>query len=141
MSISLKFYADAGLSIPLTELPVVQASDGSTGAQDFIVYLGSIAVGKKFQTTVNPGGNHIFVTPTDAASGAGVAASAIKLALTNGALAAAPAGAARDLGVTQILSGAANAKPVHMRVNAGALSSGTYVDLSLVVTSCVEVSV
>lgn len=130
MTVTLKFYADAGLTTELTSLARSANSDGSSGAIDSVIYLGSAAAGKTFRALSNPGVDQIVLTPTDAAAGSGQAVGAIKLALSAGGLPGAAAGAPLNLG-TQILSGAGNAIAVYVRWTNAVTTPGTYTDLSL----------
>lgn len=139
MTISLKFYADAGLVAELANLDALFASDGSTTSRDFVVYLGSTATGRQFQDYTDPGVASLSLSVTDSAGGGGTA-SMIKLALSPAALDSATAGAPLDLGVS-ILSGPAGALPIHVRVTPGALALGTYADLALQLSSVVESAV
>lgn len=130
MAISLDFYTNSGLSSVAGSLSAMQAADGSSAAVDQIIYLGSTAGGKKFRAQSNPGGDQIVVSIVDAASGAGPAASAVKLAISAGGLDSATAGAPLSVG-TQLLSGVANALAIHVRIDTPALAIGNYSDLSL----------
>lgn len=127
------FFADAGLTTPVTSL-----RHYSTALGDRLVYFGSPATGKTLQDAEAPGVDPVMVSVVDAATGAGLPASAIKLAATSGGLAGATPGAALSLGVL-VASGAANAKTVHVRFDT---SAGTvpndYTDLSLAVQSVIE---
>lgn len=109
MAISFKLYTDSGLTAELTtDLIHSKLASVSSEDKDFRLYLGSTASGTKLQRATNPGVNEITVEPTDSNTGAAPATTAIKLALSQSALATAVAGDPLDLG-TQILSGAANA--------------------------------
>lgn len=128
MAISLKFYSDAGGTTELASLAFLRDSEGTAAAEDRVVYLLSIAVGKTFEA--QDGVSNVLVQVFDSASSSGVPASAVKLATSSGGLDTAVAGADLDLGPA-LLSGAANAVAVHMRVQTGALAIGTYSDLAL----------
>lgn len=140
MSITLKFYNNAGLSSEATLLDVLQAADGSSAAVDSVLYLGSVATGKKFEADSNPGVDAVVLSIADAASGSGIAASAVKLATTSGGLALAGAGVALSLG-TELLSGVSNALAIHVRIDAPALAVGAYTDLSLTTNTLLESAV
>lgn len=137
MAISLKAYNDAALSSVLAKLNVLQRSDGSTGPVDSVVYLGSVVAGKKFQAGSNPGVDDISVSVVDSDGPTGQDATAVKLATTAAGLDSAVAGAPLAIG-TEILSGAAGAVPVHVRVEATSLVVGAYTDLALETSDLVE---
>lgn len=140
MAISLKFYNNSGLSSEATLLTVLQGADGASAAVDSILYLGSLAAGKKFQAESAPGIDSIVVSILDSAIGSGVAASAVKLATSAGGLAGAVAGASLALG-TQILSGTVNAIAIHVRIDTPPLPVGNYTELSLAINSLIESAV
>lgn len=137
MTVTLKFYSDAGLTTELATLARSANSDGSSGSIDAVVYLGSTASGKTFRADSNPGVDQIVLTPTDAAAGSGHPASEIKLALSAGGLAGATGGAALNLG-TQILSGAANALAIYMRWTNTVSAVGLSTELSLALNTVQE---
>lgn len=138
MAISLKAYNDSALSSVLTTLSALQRTDGATGPVDAVIYIGSTAVGKKFQAASNPGVDNIVLSVTDTdGAGTGQAATAVKLASSAAGLDTAVAGDPLTLGLS-ILSGAANAVEVHVRIEATNLTAGTYTDLSLDTNALVE---
>lgn len=133
---SFGFFADAGLTIPLS----VDLRHFSTQG-DRLVYFGSPSSGQQLQDSTNPGVTNVQVSITDSASGSGLAAASIKLAATSGGLTSATGGAALSLGHT-VLSGAGNAKPIHMRFDTSAGTVGTdYTDLGLAVMNTIESAV
>lgn len=141
MTISLKFFADPGLTIPLTELISDQASDGSSDDLSHVVYLGSVATGKVFRDAIAPGTAHIKVSVVDASPGAGNGVDTVQLALTAEGLGNAPLGAELDLGVAQIASGSAGAKAVYVRLQPVPGTPGVYSELALKVSGVIEVTV
>ena len=129
---TFNYYLDAALTIPLTsDLLTSQNADGSTGPQDFQIWLGSNAIGKMLRSDTNPGTDQITVTPTDSNPGSGLPTTAMKLSLTQGGLAAATAGAALNLGAT-ILSTVGLAVSFWVRITDTTHVVGTYTDLSFV---------
>lgn len=140
MAITLGFYADAGLTTPLANIPITQASDGTSAAVDFVCYLGSTVTGQKFQDQASPGGNPIYVSVSDTNGTTGLIPAYVKLAATNGALAAATPGAPLTL-ATEILSGTTHSVAIHGRVDTPALSVGIYTDLRLETQTLIEVPV
>lgn len=130
MAATFKIYQDAALTTPLTSLALAFSSDGSDGAKDAVVYLGSTTAGKKLQKASAPGVDNIVASIADANGATGQLAADIKLALTQTALTAAIGGASLNLGV-QVLSGVANAVPIWVRVNPSNLAIANYSDLSV----------
>lgn len=137
MAVTLGFYNDSGLTSAAASLAVVQAADGSSAAVDRVVYLGSPAAGKKFQANSDPGVDDIVVSVADTTPAGGVAASSVRLALTSGGLDSATPGAALAID-PEILSGAANAVAIHVRVETPATAAGLYTDLSLTTNAVIE---
>lgn len=132
---SFGFFTDAGLTVPITTF-----RHFSTQA-DRLVWFGSAAAGQQLQDDAAPGVDNVLVSVVDSAGGSGLAASSVKLAAANGDLTAATGGAALSLGHT-VLSGGANAKPVHIRFDTSAGVTGTdYTDLSLAVAGVIESAV
>lgn len=139
---TFQFYTDAGLTTPkVGPLAVSEAFDGSTGPIDTVLYYGSTNAARSLRNAASPGTGQVTVSIVDAATGSGQPAGIIKLASTQGGLAAATAGAPLNLG-TVINGGSAGAKQVWVRIDitlaGGNLALGTYTDLSLVTNSVVE---
>lgn len=132
------FYEDAGLTVPAVRLAAMQASDGSAAAQDRVVYLGAQGAGVVYRAESDPGVDPIVVSIADAASGSGIAATAIKLAASLAGLSGATAGAALNLPAT-IAGGPAGAVAVWVRIDAPALAEGTHDHLSLTTNDLLEV--
>lgn len=130
MSISLNIYSDAALANVMSKLAVNQKQDGSTGPVDTVIYIGSEATSKKFQASSNPGTDPITLSIDDSDPGNGHEVTEVKLALTSAGLDTAVAGDPLDLG-TEILSGAANALPVYVRVEDATGVVGISTELSL----------
>lgn len=129
------WYSDAGLTAPLTRADFVR---GSTAAPvNRIIYFGSTTAGKKLQKVSSPGIDPVQVTVADATSGSGVEAANVKLALTFAGLDTATGGAALSIGTT-ILSGAANAVAVFVRITSAITTPGNYDDASIRVVDWVE---
>lgn len=135
MTVSLAFFADAGLTVPLTRLDVIQAADNSLPAVDRVVYLGSTASAKKFNAASDPGIDQISVALADA--GTGIPTNVVRLALSSGGLATATPGAALDVG-TEILSGAGNSLAIHIRVDLPVTAIGRYENLSFETNDLIE---
>lgn len=137
MSSTFAWYADAGLTVPLTRGDFVR---GATPAPvNRIVYFGSPVAGKLLQHASDPGIEPLQVTVVDAASGSGVAVADVKLASTFAGLDSAVGGAALNLGTT-LASGAGNAVPVFVRVGGSIATPGNYDDVSLQVADWLEVA-
>lgn len=135
MAITLKFHADAGLATALASQTYVRDSAGSSPADDRTFYLGSTVAGRTFSAL--DGVSDVFVEVVDSASGSGVPASAVKLALSAEGLDAAVAGAALNVGHT-LLSGAPNSVAIHVRVLTGVLPIGVHADLKLATSGLIE---
>jgi hypothetical protein len=131
MAQTFKWYLNSSLTTEVTMLSQVFGSDGLDGAIDKLVYIGSTASSKKMLAASNPGVDAIpiFIADDDG-SGTGQAATGVKLALTQGDLDTAVAGAAID-GPAQILSGVAQALPVWIRRDPNNLTEGTYDDMTV----------
>ena len=124
-------YTNSGLTTAFTgSITASQNSDGSTGAQDFNLFIGSTASGKTLQADSNPGVDQIALSISDAASGSGHPATDIKLALLQSSLSGATAGASLNLG-TSILSGAGNSKSFWIRITDSTHVVGTSTELSI----------
>ncbi len=134
MSNRLAFYSDAGMTVPLSRLEAAQATNGSAGVVDRVVWLGSPVSGYVFQASSDPGVDSVVVSIVDSLTGLQIPASSLRLAATSGGLAGATPGDPLDLGV-EIESGTGNAAEVYVRVDAAAIAAGVYDNLSL---SCVE---
>lgn len=133
---TFRFYADAGLTIPFTDNIRHVSTQG-----DRLVYYGDPVEGRMLQDASAPGSANIMLSVFDSAVGSGAAASWVKLADTSGGLTGATAGAALSLGHT-ILGGVANAKPVHMRIDASAGEVGDrFSDVRLRLSNVVNLEV
>jgi len=133
MATTLKFYTDSGLTNELVGNVIIpQNQDGSTGDVDGVLYLGSVASNKTFQADSDPGVDQIAVSIADSNVAVGVSpeASDIKLATSNGGLAAAVAGDPLNVGLT-LTSGAGNKVEVHFRQITPTAPIGTYTEISL----------
>lgn len=134
MSTTWNFYADAGLTTLVTGGATVASGSSPT---DRIVYFGSPDTGKTLQAASAPGTDPIIIGVTDANAGTGAPSTAIKLALSFGGLASATPGATLAVGTT-LNSGPAGAILIYVRTTQGALTVGTYTDLSLETNAVVE---
>lgn len=197
---TFKFYADAGLTTPLTARTINHFIDGSNDPQDFVFFYGSTTAGVKVGATSSPGVAQITIsienaTPAWAAgstkvvgdkvrttakngyryrvqsiTGSGLTGASqptwpttigatvvdnqvtwindgkihesteIKLALSNAGLSAATAGAALAIG-TVVTSGAANAIPVHVRIDDATAIVGSASELSIKTVNTHEIPV
>lgn len=141
MAVTLKFYADAGLTTEITPKLTREANiDGSSGAISGVFYLGSAVASKVFKAASNPGVAPISLSIIDGSAGSGQEASAFKLALSSGGLDVAVAGASLALG-TQILSGAGNAIAIYWRWTNAVTAVAVDSSLSLRLTQVNEYSV
>ena len=128
-----KFYADPGMTAQLASL--LQQLPDTGGSVEAIIYFGSTASGKTLQAASAPGTDPITITPADSAGGAGLAASALRLALSYAGLDAAAPGAGVSVG-TSLSSGAPVA--VYVRLTLPATMQGSYTDLALATNSVIE---
>jgi len=127
---TFKFYTNSNLTAEFGgTITAVQNLDGTTGRQDFQLWLGSVAASKTLRVDSNPGVDQIALSVVDASPGSGHPASEIKLATTQGGLAGATGGAALNLGTT-ILSGTSNAVPFWVGVQDSTGVLGTSTELS-----------
>ena len=141
MTISLDYHLDAALTTPLPgNLIIQQAIDGSTGPVQSVLYLGSTALGRKFQTEAAPGVGSILLSIVDATPAVGHLPTEVKLSLTQIGLGVAVAGDPLDLGAT-LLSEVPNAQEIWIEVDDPNLVLGTEVDLSINTNSLIELDV
>jgi len=129
------WYSDAGLTAPLTRADFVRSSTATPVNR--LVYFGSPATGKKLQKVSAPGVDQLQVSVADSAVGSGVEAANVKLALTFAGLDSATGGAALNIGAT-ILSGAANAVAVFVRITSALTTPANHDDVSIRVLDWLE---
>jgi hypothetical protein len=138
MALSFQIYTDAALTTPLVgSLVITQNSDGSTPAVETQLFIGSTTVGRTLQASSDPGVDQIVLSVVDASPGSGHESAEIKLALTQGGLAGAVAGAALSVG-TQILSEAPNVVSFFIQVDDATGVVGTATELSVSSNPLVE---
>lgn len=138
MAQTFKFYLNSSLTVELTTLSQAFAEDGSDGAVDRLVYIGSVTTGKKLLAASDPGVDPIPIGVEDEdGDETGQSATGVRLALTQADLDTAVDGEAID-GPTQILSGVAQALPVWIRREPTNLDEGTYTDLTVTFGPAVE---
>lgn len=129
MAISFKFFADPGLTQPLTSLAVARTTSGGSPPTDRIVYLGSPFDDGRYISAAAVG-DPINVSPVETEESGSVLPAHIALALSSAGLATATPGDALALPNT-INCGAANAIAVHVRVLTPALAAGEYAQVRL----------
>ena len=139
MAIVDHVYLDAGLTTQFDTATPLTASAINGGSGDGVFWVGAPDDTIKIQADSDPGIDQIAVSIADADGGTGVAAAAIKLALSSAGLDGATGGAALNLGET-ILGGSDNSVPVHFRW-ANSVGAGTYTDISLSIVARREVAV
>jgi len=128
-----KFFSDPALTTEIESLSVSTMLDGSTATPvPTVVYFGNDESG----SVTKEGGGQITVYPVDSDSGSGVAASSVRLALTEAGLSSATGGAALEIG-SSIASGSANAVAVWVSVSAN-IAPGIYTDISLATSTLIE---
>lgn len=121
----------AGTSLATPAAPLIrQYTDGTWGAVDLEMEFGATDADLKVEADSDPGVDHI--TFEVYSSGTGQPTTSIKLALTQGGLDSAVAGANLDLGVTEVLSGTSNKVSIWARFEAGVLvADDPYTNLSI----------
>lgn len=127
------WWADAGMTIPLTRLDFVRGP--TPGAVDASAWFGSNVSGKQLQAASDPGTDPVQVSIVDAASGSGVEVAHVKLALSQAGLAGATAGAALPIGTT---IPAGSPVQVWVRVTSPTTAVGNYDDARIEVAGWVE---
>jgi hypothetical protein len=125
MAITLGFFSDAALTVPVTTLTFVHAIDDSLPFVKQRLYLGSPDATKYFQAASDPGVDDIEVSLTDPDGGDGFLTTHVKIAASSLLLDTATPGAAYVVG-TQIDGGAGNGEEVWFQVIDTNLVSGTY---------------
>jgi hypothetical protein len=127
---TFKLYTNSNLTTEFGgTITAVQNLDGTTGRQDFPLWIGSVTASKTLQADSNPGTDQIALSIVDASPGSGHPASEVKLATTQGGLAGATGGASLNVGTT-ILSGVVNAVPFWVGVQDSTFVLGTSTELS-----------
>lgn len=140
MATTFRFFHDAGLTQEISAanpLSATQLDDGSLAPTDVQVWFGSPVVSTKIQATSDPGIDAIAIIITDLSVGAGEAASAISLAMSQLGLDAAVPGDSIDVGNT-VYSGPVNAIQFWARIDPTQTVIGEYTDLGLDFTDCTE---
>lgn len=129
------WYSDAGLTAPLVRADFVRGSTATPVNR--IAYFGSTDTGKKLENVDDPGVDPVQVTVVDSTVGPGVEAADVKLALSFAGLDSATGGAPLSIGTT-ILSGAANAVAVFIRITSAITTPSNNDDVSLQVLDWLE---
>ena len=124
------FFEDSGLSVPFAGITAMQASDGSSAAVDRQVWLGVTDTDRAYYAASDPGTDDIVVSIIDAASGASLLPSSLRLAFDAGGLDTATPGAALAIG-NYVGPGSAEAVSFMIRIDTAAFASGVYDNLSL----------
>jgi len=132
MALTFKLYTDSALTTELTgNLIASQNADSSTPPIEFQLFIGSVTgTPSKLEADSDPGVDQITVSVVDANIGAGHEAPEVKLATTQGGLAAATGGASLDLGVI-VNSGSGNGAEFWVQVDDVTGVLGTSTELSV----------
>ena len=125
MAISLGFFSEAALTVPVTTLTFVHAIDDSLPFVKQQVFLGSPDAGATFQAASNPGIDDIEVSVSDPNLPDGFNPTHVKVAASSLALDTAIPGDPFVIG-PQILGGAGNGVEVWFQVIDTNLAQGTY---------------
>lgn len=130
---SFNFYLDALLTQPVTSLAPVAASQDELDTLppvDRQIWLGSTDANLMARANSNPGVDQITVSVVDATPGIGQPPTAVRLATSQGGLAAATPGAGLNMG-TQVNSGTGSALSFWVRLDDALGVAGSYTDLKL----------
>ena len=134
---TFQLWTDSALTNPLPNpVPFVQSTDGAIAPVDLQIWAGLTDAGRIVQAESNPGVDQIQIMPFDSAVGSGFSTSGVKLALTQGGLDGATAGAALNLG-TSISSGSANAVSFWVRITSSGGIERVETDVSLKSNDCI----
>lgn len=133
----MRFYEDAGLSVPAVKILAMQASDGSSAAVDLTYWLGATEADRTYYAASDPGVDDIVVSISDDAGGAALPVTALRLALAAEDLDTATPGAALVVG-TEVVSGSGGAVAVHVRVDSATIAAAIYDNLTLAVTPLIS---
>lgn len=129
------FFEDSGMSLPAVKLKAMQASVGSSAPADFVYWLATNDTDRTWYAASDPGADDIVVSVVDAASGAELPSTALRLALASEDLATATPGAALAVG-TEVLPGTPVA--IHVRVDTASIASAIYDNLTLTVNPLIS---
>ncbi len=134
MAVTGGFFHDAACTQPiesLNELVAVQDGNNVLGPVTKPVWLlPAVSSGNVLEVSSDPGVDPVQISVYDAATGSGIPATDVKLALSTGALATAVGGAPLDLAPT-LTGGVANAVQFYVRISSAVAVVGNYTDLSL----------
>jgi len=137
MALTFDIFSDAALTTPYAGT-IPQAADGSTGAVNVPLWIGSATADRILQVAAAPGVTALSIAVADSSPADGQPASSIRLALTEIGLDSATPGASLNLGTHTLASGLGNKIAFWMRVQAASLVVGTYTDLSLSLPGVLE---
>lgn len=137
MAITFGFFSDAALTTPIVAPLQFKQRDAAPVPEDKIVYFGSPTPNRVAMAESNPGSDLIVVSVDDTGVGTGSPSGDVKLALSAGGLDTAVGGAALNL-PSSVLSGAANAVAVHIRLTDSTHSFGLHTDLRLLANPLAE---
>lgn len=132
------FFTDSALtSAAPTPIQFSHNSDFSDNPQDLQLFLGSLGSSVKIEANSNPGVDNITISVNDTSPASNHETTEIKLATTQGGLAAATPGASLTVG-TSVLSGTANKFEFWVRVTNAVSTIGTITELSIDTNSLKE---
>lgn len=140
MATTCKLWHDAGATNPVETLDEIVhqlASDGSSGAVDKVVYLGSAGGSGYHRAESNPGVDNIVLSLVDNNAGAGGVVTHYKLALSQGGLAGATAGAPLVVGA-QIARGVTGLVPIYIRATVTSFPAGDYTDVVIASNNIID---
>jgi hypothetical protein len=132
------FFTDTALTTPLpAPVQLSHNSDFSDNPQDLQVFFGSLGSSLKVEANSNPGTDNIIIDVVDSDPGNNHEDTEIKLATTQGGLAAATPGASLTV-ATSVLSGAANDFEFWVRVTNAVSAVDTITELSFTTNALKE---
>jgi len=138
MALTFKIYTDSALTTELVgNLIATQNADSSTPPIQFQLFIGSVTASRKIEANSNPGVDQISVSIVDAAVASGHEATEVKLATTQGGLAASTPAAPLDLGLI-VNSGAGNGAEFWIEADDVTGVIGTSVELSVDTNALIE---
>lgn len=142
MATTYGFYADFGMTQPLSSLNFSRASDGSSAPEDKVFYIGTKSDNKDLYAASNPGVDSILLSIVDADGSAGLTPAMCKLAIMQEELDNAIAGAPCDLGTmgTPNGAGAYACWEIWVRITTPLLAEGSYTDLTFQTNDVIEVT-
>lgn len=137
MALTFGFYSDPALTTPAPAVLAVPQSRLAPPPADMCLWFGSPEAARICKSQAGTGTAPIVVSVVNATPGSNAPVGNVRLALTAAGLDSATPGAALSL-PTEVLGGADNALPVHIRVQTSLTTTGRRANLSLATQMLVE---